>query len=188
VGPDNQEVYQRFRSVVGAVLLAFNPLSMKNLSSLLHDFNTPSDISTALNFLHSLLLVPEDAEDSIRIFHKSFPDFLTDPKRCQDTQFFVDPSVHHMELLLSCLSLMEERLKRNICNLEDHGVLDDVKDLPAQRKEHIGGALEYACRFWTKHLVRSSSHGPDAKKVQKAIDKFFTTHLLFWVVSGPLSP
>jgi hypothetical protein len=90
IGPDNQKsdnqsVYRRFRSVVGAVLLAFNPLSMKSLSDLLHDFDTPSDISTALSSLHSLLLVPDSTEGSIRAFHKSFPDFLMDPKRCQDT-------------------------------------------------------------------------------------------------------
>jgi hypothetical protein len=180
--PDNQEVYRRFRSVVGAVLLAFNPLSMKSLSDLLHDFDTPFDISTTLSSLHSLLLVPEGIEDSIRVFHKSFPDFLMDPKRCQDTRFFVDPPVHHTEILLSCLDLMDKRLKRNICNLDNHAVLDsDVNDLSARRKEHIGDALEYACQFWTKHLVKSPSSGPDVGRVQKAIDKFFTTHLPFWI-------
>ena len=70
VGPDNQEVYRHFRSVVGAVLLAFNPLSMKSLSDLLHDFDTPFDISTIMSSLHSLLLVPEGIEDPIRVFHK----------------------------------------------------------------------------------------------------------------------
>ena len=179
--PGNQEVYRCFRSVVGAVLLAFNPLSMKSLSCLLHDFDTPSDISAALSSLHSLLLVPESIEDSIRAFHKSFPDFLMDPKRCQDTRFFVDPPVHHREILFACLHLMEVRLKRNICNLDDYADLRNVKDLPAQRKECIGEALGYACQFWAKHLAKSPSSGPDAEEVQKAIDKFFSTHLLFWI-------
>ena len=179
--PGNQEVYRRFRSVVGAVLLAFNPLSMKSLSDLLDDFDTPPDISTALNSLHSLLLVPEGTEDSIRTFHKSFPDFLTNPKRCQDMRFFVDPPIHHMEILISCLNLMEERLDRNICDLDNYAILSNVDDLSTRRKEHIGGALEYACQFWTKHLLGSSTSGCDTEKVQKAIDKFFTTHLLFWV-------
>jgi len=179
--PDNQEVYRRFRSVVGAVLLAFNPLSMKSLSHLLQDFNTSSDISTALDPLHSLLLVPEDAEDPIHILHKSFPDFLMDPKRCQDTRFFVDPPVHHTEVLFSCLHLMEERLKGRICDLDDHANISDANDLSASRKGYIGEALEYACKFWTRHLVKSPSSGPDVEEVQKAIDKFFTTHLLFWI-------
>ena len=178
--PDNQEIYRRFRSVVGAVLLAFNPLSMESLSYL-YDFGTPSDISTALNTLHSLLLIPEGTEDSIRAFHKSFPDFLMDPKRCQDTQFFVDPSVYHTEILLSCLHLMEGRLKRNICNLDDYADLSNVYDLSARRKKYIGDGLEYACQFWTKHLTKSPTNGPDTEKVQKAIDKFFTKHLLLWI-------
>ena len=186
VGPGNQnahnqEVYRCFRSVVGAVILAFNPLSMMSLSCLLRDFDTPLDISTALASLHSLLLVPEAIEDPIRTFHKSFPDFLMDPKRCQDAEFFVDPSVHHTEMLFSCLNLMEERLKRNICDLDDYAALSDVDDLSARRKEHIGDALEYACQFWTKHLLESSSSGSNAEKVQEAVEKFFTTHLLFWI-------
>jgi len=59
--------------------------------------------------------------------------------------------------------------------------LSDVNDLSTCRKEHIGEALEYACQFWTKHLMKSPSGGPDAEKVHKAIDRFFTTHLLFWI-------
>jgi len=178
---DNQEVYRRFRSVVGAALLAFNPLSMKSLSDLLHGFDTPFDISTTLDSLHSLLLVPDGIEDSIRALHKSFPDFLMNPDRCQDTRFFVDPPVYHTEILLSCLHLMEERLRWNICNLDDNALLSNVKDLSTRRKEHIGDALEYACQFWTRHLMKSPSSGADAGRVQEAIDKFFTTHLLFWI-------
>ena len=177
---DDQEVYQHFRSVVGAVLLAFNPLSMNSLSSLLHNFDTPSDICTVLDPLHSLLLVPEATEDPVQVFHKSFPDFLMDHKRCQDTSFFVDPAVHHTEMLLSCLRLMEQRLRRDICDL-DGGPLNKVGDLPDHRKEHIGDALEYACQFWTKHLLKSPSSGSDVEKVQEEIDKFFTTHLLHWI-------
>ena len=179
--PDNEEVDHCFRSVVGAVLLAFILLSMKSLSDLLHDFNTPSDISTILDSLHSLLLIPEGTEVPIYPFHKSFPDFLMDPERCQDAQFYVDPQIHHTKILLSCLHLMGEKLQRNICNLDDNPVLNSVDDLIAHRKEHIRDALEYACKFWTKHLVMSPSSGPDAEEVEKAIDKFFTTHLLFWI-------
>ena len=76
---------------------------------------------------------------------------------------------------------MEERLKRNICNLDNNTVLSDVDDLSVCRKKHIGDALEYACQFWTKHLMKSPSSGPDAEEVQRVTDKFFTTHLLFWI-------
>jgi len=174
---DAEEIHSRFRTVVGAALLVFNPLSMTALSDLLR----VSSISTALRSLHSLLLVPESTEDPIHTFHKSFTDFLTDPTRCKDKRFFVEPASHHVEVLLSCFRLMEEMLKRNICHLDDHAVLSDVKDLPIYQKDHIGDALEYACRFWTKHLLKVPGNSSHIGEVQKAIDKFFRTHLLYWI-------
>ena len=142
---DDKEIYSRFKTVVGAVLLVSDPLSARALADLLKH----SNINTTLRSLHSLLLIPDGSEDPIRIFHKSFPDFLTDPSRCKNEKFFVDPTIYHEEILLSCLRLMRERLKRNICNMDDYVILSEVKDISTRRKDYIGDALEYACQFWT---------------------------------------
>jgi len=174
---DEQELYSCFRSVVGTVMLVFNPLPMEALSTLLRT----SDISTTLRPLHSLLLVPDNKADPIQVFHKSFPDFLMDQGRCKDERFFVNPSVHHQDILFSCLNLMEEKLKRNICNLDDYTILTEVENLSAHQKEYIGDALAYSCQFWTKHLSEVPSSGDGVEEIQNAIDKFFTTHLLFWI-------
>ena len=179
VRPDNIQPYVQFRTVVGTVLLIFNPLSSEGLSDLLGP--STQHIRNTIRALHSVLLVPENAEDPIRIFHKSFPDFLMDPHRCEDTRFFIEPAVHQAEILLACLRFMGERLKRNICDLDDYAILSEVKDLSAHRKAHIGAALEYACRFWTKHLLETPSKTPHIEAVQKAIEKFFTVHLLHWI-------
>jgi hypothetical protein len=176
---DNSQCYSHFRDVVGTVLLIFNPISIKGLSELL-TYNT-SLIRSTVRSLHSLLLVPDGTGDPIDIFHKSFPDFLTDPHRCRDERFFVDPSVHHTDIFFSCLSLMRERLKKNICNLNDRAVLSEVKDLSSRRKDYIGDALEYACRFWTKHLLEIPSTSPRAKEAQTFIREFFKTHMPYWI-------
>ena len=178
-GIDKDKVHSRFKTVVGAVLLVFNPLSVGALSDLLK----LSTIPTTLRSLHSLLIVPgpERACDPIQAFHKSFPDFITDPKRCRDKWFFVDPAVHHAEILLFCPNLMKERLKKNICNLDDYAILNDVKDLSACCKVNIGDSLEYACCFWTKHLLEVPGNSPCVEEVQNSIDEFFTTHLLHWI-------
>ena len=178
---DAQELYTRFKLVLGAVLLVFYPLSTKTLSELLEKCDTPSHISNALRSLHSLLLVPNGEDDTVRPFHKSFPDFLTNPRRCKDERFFIDPPVHHIDILFSCLGLMKERLRKNICDLDGCPLLSDVKDLPDRRTAHIGSALEYSCRFWTKHLSETRGSGPHIERVKAAIDEFFTTHLLFWI-------
>ena len=179
--PGEEEIYSDFRNVVGAVLLAFYPLSSKALSNLVRNCETPSQISTTLRFLHSLLNVPDSADEPIRVFHKSFPEFLTDPTRCKDERFFVDPSVHHEDILFSCLDLMKKRLKKNICDLDDYAVLSKVEDLPARREIYIDSSLEYACRFWTRHLASIPGDGPRVKQVQEMIDEFFTKHLLHWI-------
>jgi len=176
---DNSQRYLRFQAVVGIVMLVFNPLSTKSLSELL-EYNTQV-IHNTIHSLHSLLLVPENTEDPIQIFHKSFPDFLMDPDRCGDKRLFVDPAGHHAEILLACLRLMEKRLKKNICNLDDYAVLSEVQDLKTHKKDYIGGALEYACQFWTRHLLEIPGSSPHAEEVQKAVDKFFTVHFLHWV-------
>ena len=176
----DQKVYSRFRLVVGAVLLAFYPLSRKSLSEISENCGTPSHISNTLRSLHSLLLVPMGEAEPIRTFHKSFSDFLTDPARCRDERFFIDPPVHHTIILFSCLDLMKKRLKRNICGLKGPN-LGDVEDMSARREAYIGDALDYACRFWTKHLARIPSDGPHVKQVQEMVDEFFTTRLLFWI-------
>jgi len=171
------EIYSRFRTVVGVVLLVLNPLSARELSDLLG----VSSISTTLSSLHSLLLVPENTEDPIQAFHKSFPDFLTDPVRCKDKRFLVEPAVHHTEILLSCLDLMRKRLKKNLCNLPNHAVLSEAKDLSACYKDHIGEALKYACCFWTKHLLMIPRSSSCIKEAEKGINQFFTTCLPYWI-------
>ena len=177
MGTDVEEICSHIRTVAGAVLLVLNSLSMKALSDLLGMPNIP----TTLRSLHSLLLVPEGTEDPIQPFHKSFPDFLMDSSRCKDERFFVEPAVHHTKVLLSCLNLMGERLKRNICNLDSYAVLSEVMDLPTCKKDHIGEALEYACKFWSKHLLMVPSSSSHVGEVQKAIKEFFTRHLLYWI-------
>ena len=176
VHAEDREFYRRFRSVVGATLLAFNPLPMKTLSSLL---KTP-DISF-LHSIHPLLLTPNTEADPIRVSHKLFCDFITDPGRCKDERFFIDPPTYHREILFSCLDLMKERLKRNICDLDDFVSLNKVEDLPARRKTHIGDSLEYACRFWTRHLLEIPSNSHNIEEIHKAIDDFFTTQFLYWI-------
>ena len=179
--PGEQELYSRFRNVVGAVLLLFHPLSRKALSDLLRSCGTPSHISTTLRFLHSLLNVPDGEDEPIQVFHKSFPDFLTDQTRCKDPRFLVVPSVHHEEILFSCFDLMKKLLKKNICGLDDYAVLSKVEDLPTRRETCIGSSLEYACRFWARHLANVPGDGPDTELIQEAIEEFFAKRLLCWI-------
>jgi len=76
---------------------------------------------------------------------------------------------------------MEERLKRNICDLDDYVILEGVQDLPTCQKVHIGDALEYSCQFWANHLTEDPSGCHNVEEIHRAVDKFFTMHLLSWI-------
>jgi hypothetical protein len=84
VHADDSQLSSHFRSAVGTVLLIFNPLSVSGLSELLEKSHPSSGVPTILRSLYSVFLVPDSKEDPIHVFHKSFPDFLTDPERCED--------------------------------------------------------------------------------------------------------
>ena len=180
VDSSDHTLYSRLKSVLGTVILVLNPLPIKALSELLGDDYTPHRISNSLRALHSVLLIPENSEDPVRIFHKSFPDFLTDQNRCT-SNFFINPPTQHRGILLSCLGLMEGRLRRNICNLDGHVNLRDIEDLSKLKATHIGAALEYACRFWASHLAKVSHSSCGIEDVHHAIDRFFETSFLFWI-------
>ena len=179
VDSSDHSFYSQFKSVVGAVVLVFHPLSIKTLSDLIG--STPSKVFNSLCTLHSLLLIPQSMEDSIHVFHKSFPDFLTDKSRCTNSHIFIDPSIHHKEILFSCFSIMEGMLKRDICNLGNLTDLSEVEDPTGLITTQIGSALEYACTFWTSHLVEIPSSGHNFEEISGMIDKFFMTNFLFWV-------
>ena len=168
----DEELYSHFKSVVGAIVLVFNPLSINSLSHLLQNCGTPHRISSTLRPLHSLLLIPEDMKNPVRTFHKSFPDFLMDSERCTDPQFFIDSSIHHREITLSCLHVMKEKLRKNICVLDDFVFLSEVEDLPERRAVHIGDVLQYACCSWTNHLIGITKSDLEIEQVHKAIDGF----------------
>ena len=150
------EVFADMRRILGSIILAFNPLSRRDLSMILC---TPTVlISTTLRHLHSVLLVPADESEKIRVFHKSFPDFLQDRERCTDSRFHINPTAHHGDMVLSCLELVKE-LERDPCSLPPFTMNQDAIDLPQLLENKLGGAVRYACRYWARHIGLSPTSG-----------------------------
>jgi hypothetical protein len=174
--PDNDP---KVRSVVGAMLLATNPLSPFTIATLLG--LDVDDVFPLLSLAQSLLILQEDINCPVRPFHKSFPDFITDPDRCTNQRFYISPTHHHSQLLINCLELMSRMLKKNMCQLPDGVANSDVKDLKQRVERYIYPALRYACRSWHTHLLgghATSAHFPDATS---ALHGFLETKFLNWL-------
>jgi NACHT domain len=176
---DDTVFFNQLYLVVGSIVLALKPLSRLSFAEILE--MTPQDIWIVLTHLHSVLIVPESESEPIRILHKSFADFITDKERCSDARHFIDAPPHHSILGIHCLKLMNMRLMKNICNLPQYVMNNDVEDLAARQELCITASLSYVCSSWAKHLQLSSQAGGNTSSVLTQVNEFFTHHLLSWL-------
>ena len=173
-GDDDLENDRRFRSILGAVVLAANPLSPSTIATLLGLDTT--DVYLRLSSTHSLLMLEVGIDRPVRAFHRSFPDFITNPARCTNPRFHICPPDQHTELLVRCLELMDRRLEKNMFRLPDGVTNSEVDDLRERIEQHVDQALEYACRSWHKHVVCTIP-----AQVVPVLNEFLEKKFLFWL-------
>jgi hypothetical protein len=181
------QLAQRFKQIIGSIIVLAAPLSLNALSQLLGTQSNISfnNIKSLLNWLHSVLIITDDPEAPIRLQHLSFRDFLVD-STTRDTEesakFWIDEEVMHQRITDQCLAIMDKRLKKNICMLPDD-CLERSEIDSTFIDEHLPPELRYACRYWIYHLMQS--HKP-VEAVEKGCT-FLEDHLLHWMeVAGIL--
>ena len=177
-GVEETTAFVNLRRVLGAVVLAFNPLSREQISKILGI--STSLITTTLRHLHSVLLVPIEDSKEIRVFHKSFPDFLQDPSRCLDSKFFIDSPVQNRDIALDCLKLLK-KLKSNPCDLPDFVVNRDVGNLPDLLEEKVGSATRYACSYWAMHIRSCPTTDNYANRLVPSVTELFQNNAVPWI-------
>jgi len=171
---DDAEVY----SILGTVILTANPLSPSSIATLL-GLNA-RDVHLLLSSVNSLLIL-QDINCPVRPFHKSFPDFITDPMRCTNKRFHISPPDHHLKLLTGCLDLMNQTLEKNMCDLSTTFANSGISDLKERAEKYINPALQYACLSWHIHLVNAQTAPAHAPTIIPALDQFLRMKFLFWL-------
>jgi hypothetical protein len=118
---DNERTRLRdlFCRIIGSIVVLFDAMSPETLAILL-DESMPN-ITSTLNYLRSVLDIPEQENKPVRILHPSFRDFLLNSERCSDQMFLIDAKGIHYHLFNYCLRIMSSYLQRNICNLQQPG-------------------------------------------------------------------
>jgi len=167
---------ERTRFVISAIVLAVNPLSPSGIATLIG--LGEQEVTSTLRLIKSLLKLPEDPDSPVLPFHKSFPDFITDPLRCPDERFHISPRTGHLKLALNCLELMNDGLECNILSLPDYALNSEVEDLEARTKGRISVALEYACKSWHNHLTEIRG---DVAAIVSALRSFMQERFLGWL-------
>ncbi|KAF8341102.1 hypothetical protein F5887DRAFT_919208 [Amanita rubescens] len=121
-----------FSSVVGTIIYLHHPLAIHDLEQLLQ--LSSDHIRQALQGCQSIFVLPNTEEESVRPYHASLKDFLSDMNRAK--VHFLDPKMYHVTILVNCLQLIGQ-----------------VHD-----SNHGGQPLKYACQQWYYHFSLALSH------------------------------
>ncbi len=173
-----------FGQIVGSIVVLFDSLSVASVVELLDILK--EEIDQTLARLHSVLDIPESQDGVIRLLHPSFRDFLLDEQRCLNPHFFIDGKHAHHNLFTNCLRVMSSHLRRDICNLRVPGARA-VEIKKSEVDQHIPLYVQYACRYWVRHLKQSNIHSHDYSNIHRFLKKHFLHWLEALAVMGCMS-
>jgi hypothetical protein len=167
-----KEVYDMLKYTLGSIVVLLSPLSASSLSKLLH--LPREDINRTFEDLHTILDIPKDPTQPLRLHHPSFRDFLLNKDRCRD--FWVDETKAHQILAAGCIQLMSQTLKKDICEIYTPGSqTSQVKN--SWIEKCLPPEVQYACLYWVQHLQRGGSQVCDSEEAYR----FLQSHLLHWL-------
>ena len=173
------ELSKRFKNIVGAIVLLFDVFSVSALANLL---SIPTrEVKISLKSLHSLLNISEDQNLPIRLLHPSFRDFLLNARRCHDNHFWIDQKIVDKNIVMRCLQLMSNILRKDICRLEMPGA--SASKVQDNINHYLPIYVQYACHYWVDHLERTDYNSRIEVGLcdNGQIHIFLQTHFLYWL-------
>ncbi|KAF2818070.1 hypothetical protein CC86DRAFT_435377 [Ophiobolus disseminans] len=123
-------------------------------------------------------IVPDSKDIPVRLLHLSFREFLINPQKQGRSLFWVNEKSTHNKLASCCLELMSglSGLRQDMCGLLGPGVLRSEIDNRTVVSSLLP-ELQYACRYWTSHIIQSQQEMLD----REATHLFLQKHLLYWL-------
>ncbi|KAG6864414.1 hypothetical protein C0991_009685, partial [Blastosporella zonata] len=146
----NEWEFEKFRIIVGAIVILREPLCLDDLGSLLNLRKTPSsspvDIIHFARRLRTILVAGAEAIDKKTVprLHKSFFEFIISEE--VDQRFRISIDAADRDLAVQCLFQM----------VGARGLTEQVLKNP------LSGAFRYALRFWSTHLHSARGATPGA--------------------------
>jgi hypothetical protein len=139
-----------FGMIIGAIICVSNyrPLRDDTLAVLLG--LEASTVQTWVDALSSLLY-RDGLDGKVRVRHLSIIDYVEHPS-CPKA-FRPDLKESNTTIGKSCLTVMIQELKFNICDLETSSKFNaEFSDLSTRIEQNISDALQYSCVHWADHL------------------------------------
>ncbi|KIM26691.1 hypothetical protein M408DRAFT_72322 [Serendipita vermifera MAFF 305830] len=167
----SETTLESFHRVVGAIILAEEPLPASSLIQLCSV--DPSTLSYIRNGLQSVM----DPGEELMFSHESFVDFLFNPEECR-SGFSIDVLQQSRHLTLRCFQVMKQNLRFNICDLKSsYESNDEIVDLEKRIEECITPSLIYSSSYWADHLAETNFD----LEISRDIENFMQNQFLFWL-------
>jgi len=177
-------------AILHSLVCILQPLSISGFSRMVASlpearFSDDVDeqaVSLLLDALHSVLYISA-ADNLIYIYHKSFSDFLLDPDRCGKS-LLCERGAQSSALSRACFRIMQQNLRFNMCDLPSSYSWDsEVDGLESRIRRNIRNVpgLEYACRYWTSHVVGVPSSDVTLSALLEDLSEFCGGKVLFWI-------
>lgn len=169
------EALKEFRDVIGPIVVLAEPLSVSGLATLI---DVPqATIDDRLDMFHSVIHVPSGKTSPLRLLHLSFRDFLTDPDKRGEHDFWIDEQATHQRLATSCLRVMNSVLRKNMrTGGLPGGSSWSHKDWTNCDNMELE-VITYACQHWAYHL----KEGGDGTRRADQVHGFLKKHFLHWL-------
>jgi hypothetical protein len=175
--------YSLYRCILHNIMCALQPLPVSVHAELVATCSEEKDeeaIELFVSALHAVLYIRDGC---VYTYHKSFPDFILDAQRCGG-QLACIPADQHAFLSFGCFRIMQASLRFNMCNLPSSFLFDsEVENLKHLIDENIriNAGLEYACQYWTQHLIEVPPISDNAQSLRAVLLEFSEEKIIFWV-------
>lgn len=164
--------------LLGTIAVAQEPLSSSALAGLL---DLPTNVvRNSLVGVRSVLHIPQDHEQAIRIIHPTFPEFLLASNVERPAPFCIDATEYHSTLFARSLIVMSD-LKQDIAGISDPLISkSEIPTLSEDVKQVVSQHLRYASLHWSAHLCGASTSSSVAGNTL-ALGDFLRCQLLPWL-------
>jgi hypothetical protein len=174
----DEAVYLRaFKQIVGTIVILEDPLPLSAFANFLQMGEL--DVQITLQYLHSIL-APTSSNQALQIYHKSFPDFITNNKCCTDARFYIVPEECHAQAAQCCFTVMNEKLHTNMYNLQGLQKFMKNSEIRELGNYKIVDEVAYACMHWATHLSKAGDSNTN-EFLLEMLGNFAYQHLLHWI-------
>lgn len=172
----------RYQHVVGAIIVLVESHPDFDLTALERLLGVPEgEAGEALYHLRSLIVT----EPTLRIFHKSFRDFICSPQRCVDQRFYINASEQENAMAVRCLKLMTASLRPGMVTIPEKlrpGWWKKSPEGKVEIRRAFVPELRYACVLWNRHAINTSRELRwETETIQDALEDFTANYLLMWI-------